>query len=48
MSFNPKSGVAALVETFDGLRLRVQTAKEGEKVYGKFSAEFDQTLRDTD
>ena len=44
VSFNPKSGVAALVETFDGLRLRVQTAKEGEKVYGKFSAEFDQTL----
>lgn len=42
--FNPKSGVAGMVETFDGLRLRVQTAQEGEKVFGKFSAEFDQAL----
>lgn len=44
VAFNPTTGVSALVETFDGLRLHVQTAKEGETVYGKFSAEFDQAL----
>jgi len=44
VTFNPKTGVSAIVETFDGLRVRVQTANEGEKIYGKFSAEFDQDL----
>ncbi|MGD9851996.1 MAG: DUF4340 domain-containing protein [Nitrospirales bacterium] len=44
MKFSADTGVKAMVETFDGLRFHVQTAKEGEKVFGKFSAEFDQSL----
>jgi hypothetical protein len=42
--FDPKGGVTAVVETFDGFRLQVQTAQEGETVFGKFSAEFDPVL----
>ncbi len=45
--FKADTGVKAMVETFDGLRLHVQTAKEGEKVFGKFSAEFDQDMAKT-
>lgn len=41
IAFKADTGVTAVVETFDGLRLHVKTAKEGEKVLGKFSAEFD-------
>ncbi|MBA3965764.1 MAG: hypothetical protein H0X47_08305 [Nitrospirales bacterium] len=33
-----------MLETFDGLRLHVQTANQEAKVFGKFSAEFDQKL----
>ncbi|MGE0472670.1 MAG: DUF4340 domain-containing protein [Nitrospirales bacterium] len=44
IEFKAETGVQAVVETFDGLRLHVQTAKEEEKVFGKFSAEFDQGL----
>ncbi len=45
-AFDPKGGVTAVVETFDGFRLQVQTAREGETVFGKFSAEFDPVLAD--
>ena len=44
IEFNADTGVKAVVETFDGLRLHVQTGKTGEKVFGKFSAEFDQSM----
>lgn len=44
VKFQPHAGVQAVVETFDGLRLHVRTMEEGEKVYGKFSAEFDPAL----
>ena len=47
MEFKADTGVKAMVETFDGLRLHVQTAKEGEKVFGKFSVEFDQSMANT-
>ncbi len=45
--FSNDSGVNAVLETFDGLRLHVQTTKVDEKVFGKFSAEFDQDLVQT-
>jgi hypothetical protein len=38
------SGVSAVLETFDGLRLKVQTAKKDDKIFGKFFAEFDPDL----
>jgi hypothetical protein len=44
VKFQPNAGVTAVVETFDGLRLHVQTMEQGERVYGKFSAEFDPAL----
>jgi hypothetical protein len=44
VAFEPKGGVTAVVETFDGFRLQVQTAQDGETVFGKFSAEFDPIL----
>lgn len=44
VNFQDRSGVTAVLETFDGLRLHVQTAKQEDKVFGKFSAEFDQKL----
>jgi hypothetical protein len=37
-------GVKAVLETFDGLKVTVQTLMEGETVYGKISAEFDPSL----
>ena len=39
-----KTGVQAVVETFDGLQVTVHTAKEGEKIYGTVSAAFDPSL----
>ena len=42
--FQANSGVTAVLETFDGLRLHVETAKHDDKIFGKFSAEFDQKL----
>lgn len=44
VNFQDRSGVTAVLETFDGLRLHVQTAKQDDKIFGKFSAEFDQKL----
>lgn len=44
VNFQDRSGVTAVLETFDGLRLHVQTAKQEDKIFGKFSAEFDQKL----
>ncbi|GJL58215.1 MAG: hypothetical protein NPIRA03_10720 [Nitrospirales bacterium] len=44
VNFQDRSGVTAVLETFDGLRLHVQTAKQVDKVFGNFSAEFDQKL----
>lgn len=44
IEFHSDNGIKAMVETFDGIRLHVQTAQVGEKVFGKFSAEFDQSL----
>ena len=44
VNFQGHSGVTAVLETFDGLRLQVETAKEEDKIFGKFSAEFDQNL----
>lgn len=44
VNFQDRSEVTAVLETFDGLRLHVQTAKQEDKVFGKFSAEYDQNL----
>ncbi len=44
VDFQKDPGVSAVVETFDGFRLNVQTAKEGDRIFGTFSAEFDQNL----
>jgi len=44
VNFEGHSGVRAVLETFDGLRLHVQTAKEEDKIFGKLSAEFDPAL----
>ncbi len=44
VNFQDRPGVRAVLETFDGLRLHVQTAKQEDKVFGKFSAEYDQDL----
>ncbi len=44
VNFLDHTGVNAVLETFDGLRLRVQTAKQKDKVFGKFSAEYDPNL----
>ncbi|WP_342347374.1 hypothetical protein, partial [uncultured Nitrospira sp.] len=44
VNFQNHTGVTAVLETFDGLRLHVQTAKQDDKIYGKFSAEFDPNL----
>ena len=44
VNFQDRSGVTAVLETFDGLRLHVQTAKQEDKVFGKFSTEYDQKL----
>ena len=44
VDFETKSGVKALMETFDGLQLTVQTAKDGETMYAKVSAAFDPSI----
>lgn len=44
VNFQGHSGVTAVLETFDGLRLNVKTAKEEDKIFGKFFAEFDPAL----
>ncbi|MCA9420557.1 MAG: DUF4340 domain-containing protein [Nitrospira sp.] len=44
VNFQDHPGVTAVLETFDGLRLHVQTAKQEDKIFGKFSAEFDPAL----
>jgi hypothetical protein len=44
IDFSANPGVSAVLETFDGLRLHVQTTKLNEQVWGKFSAEFDDSL----
>ena len=44
IDFVAKPGASAVLETFDGLRLRVHTIKQNETVFAKFSAEFDASL----
>lgn len=44
VNFQDRSGVTAVLETFDGLRLHVHTAKQEDKIFGNFSAEYDQNL----
>jgi len=44
IDFSANPGVSAVLETFDGLRLHVQTAKLDEHVWGKFSTEVDTNL----
>jgi hypothetical protein len=44
VNFQDHPGVSADLETFDGLRLRMQTANVDEKIFGKFFAEFDPDL----
>jgi len=39
-----KAGVKAVLETFDGLQVTVQTLTKDETVYGKVSAKFDSSL----
>jgi len=39
-----KAGVKAVLETFDGLQVTVQTITKDETVYGKVSAKFDPSL----
>ena len=46
VDFEKKSGVNALLETFDGLRLTVQTTKDGETVYAMVSVAFDPSIID--
>ena len=41
VDFSANPGVSAVLETFDGLRLHVETTKKDEKVLAKVSAEFD-------
>ncbi len=47
VDFSKNPGVSAVLETFDGLRLNVNTTKQDEKVLAKFSAEFDANLIQT-
>jgi cell division septation protein DedD len=44
VNFPDHSGVGVVLETFDGLRLHVHTAKQDDKMFGKFSAEYDPNL----
>lgn len=44
IDFSANPGVSAVLETFDGLRLHVQTTKLDKQVWGEFSAEFDANL----
>ena len=44
LEFSSKSGLQAVVETFDGLRLTVETMNKDEVVYSKIAAAFDPTL----
>jgi len=44
VNFQGHPGVSVVLETFDGLRLHLQTAKEKDKIFGKVSAEFDPAL----
>ena len=44
LKFSSKSGLQAVVETFDGLRLTVETMNKDEVVYSKIAAAFDPTL----
>ncbi|MDR4500852.1 MAG: DUF4340 domain-containing protein [Nitrospirales bacterium] len=43
-AFSPKAGLQAVLETFDGLRLTVETMNKDEVVYGRIAAAFDPTL----
>ncbi len=44
VDFSAYPGMSAALETFDGLRLQVQTTKKEEQVYAKVSAEFDHSI----
>jgi len=44
VDFLANPGVSVVLETFDGLRLHVHTAKQDEHVWAKLSAEFDANL----
>ena len=47
VDFATTPGASVVLETFDGLRLHVHTTKRDEKVFAKFSAEFDANLIQT-
>jgi hypothetical protein len=47
IDFVVKPGVSATLETFDGLRLQVHTAKRNDQMWAKLSAEFDPNLIQT-
>ena len=44
VNFQGQQGVKAVLETFDGLRLHLQTANVEDKTFGKISVEFDPAL----
>ncbi len=44
LEFSSKSGVQAVLETFDGLRLTVETMNKDDVVYSKMAAAFDPAL----
>ena len=44
VDFEVKPGLSAVLETFDGLRLRIHTTKQEKKVLAKISADFDANL----
>ena len=44
VDFENKPGVNAILQTFDGLQLNVQTAKDGETSYAKISLTFDPSI----
>ena len=44
VDFEKNAGIKALLETFDGLQLHVQTANEGETRYAKVSVKFDPSI----
>lgn len=44
MESEGKAGVKAVLETFDGLQVSVETLKKDEMVYGKITAEFNPSL----
>ena len=44
VDFTSNQGVSAVLETFDGVRLHIQTTKQDNNVFAKIAAEFDDNL----